>query len=350
LSVADDTTVRPELEPGPDAPATTARRAEGMAARRSVRTARARARRQRLVRRTILPSLAITTLIVVALAVVVGPAPSPRAGTRVASGGTVGTTASSVSSSTPTSSSTAASSSVSPAPVTRGRTVGLPGPGAPLPPPTIAAPLPVLVIGDALAGDVGGALTTELAPSRLAAVTVDARPGTGLTRPDLFDWLGVLPAELGRLHPALVVVVLGSADHQAMTGSGAIGPPGSTAWLARYDARARRLAAEVTASGARLLWVGMPAMGSPSASIDMQLLDGVYQDAAGATDGAVYLASWPVLSTAAGAYAATLRGPSGATTRVRAGDGVGITPAGALLVSRTMVSAIDTEWRLSLRP
>jgi len=319
-----------------DAPS--ASRAERMATLRSQREARSRARRQRLLRHTIVPVLAVVA-VVVGILVAVSPGggsptrpvarrvpPPPTTSAAVVSG--VGGTTS------------------APAPVTRaaGSTVAL----TPLRTPSAAAPLRVLLVGDALAADVEAGLRADPAAARLLALTVDARPGSGLAETAPVDWLSVLAGDLLQTRAELVVVALGTDDRQPITDAGTTAMPGSPAWLGAYDRRARQLAGEATGAGARLVWIGMPPVPSAAASTANQELDGVYQDAAQATAGALYVASWPVLSTGAGAYATTLPGPTGTPVRVRTGDGVGLTAAGASLVARALVSGVDAAWRLSL--
>jgi hypothetical protein len=326
VSVVEDET----LEHGPDAAAPVGTsRADLMAARRTEREARTRLRRRRLVRRTIIPLCLLLAASVVVVALSSGGVAPRSAAHHPTTGSGTGHT--------------------SPAPATRAAG-GVAGAGAPLPVPTATAPLRVLVVGDGLAQDVGRALTSELAPSGLAAVTVDGRPGSGLVTSTPVDWSAAVAADVARRHPSLVVVVLGSNDQVAIAGSSGSVPYGSAGWLAAYEGLVRRFDAQITATGARVLWVGMPPMSSAATSTAMLELDGVFQDVALSSPGTVYLGSWALLSSPTGSFTATLTGTSGARVTVRSADGQRLTPTGAALVSKAVVAVIDESWQLRLRP
>jgi len=333
VSVIENESV--EHAAGRDAPSP-ASRADLMAARRSLRVARARQRRRRFVRRSLLPLCAIVALGTVVAILVSSTSAGPKQH------------ASRAARSSPTAAKAGATSSTSPAPVTRAAQGGVGAPGAPLPAPSAAAPLRMLVVGDGLADDVGTQLASELAPGRLVDVTVDGHPGSGLVRTTPIDWFATLLADLAQSDPELVVVVLGSNDREPIATSSSTTPFGSSSWLAAYEGLARRFAQEAAASGARVLWLGMPPMSSATTTAAMREVDGVYQDVAVSTPGVVYLASWPLLSTPDGLYAATLQGASGPTT-VRTADGQRLTPAGAAIVSQAVVDAVDASWNLHLR-
>jgi len=311
----------------------TTSRVDLMAARRSEREARTRVRRRRLFRRTVLP-LCVVLVAVGAVAAFV--ATSGTGGRQPAAGHRRAQAA-------------PGSSSTSPAPATKAAgAIG--GAGAPLPAPTVAKPLRVLVVGDGLAGDVGTELAGELAPGGVVDVTVDARPGSGLARTAPVDWRAQLATDLASSHPSLVVVVMGSNDRVSIAGSSGTVAYGGAGWIGAYEALVRGFDAQITASGARVLWIGMPPMAAATTSLAMQELDGVYQDVALSAPGTVYLASWPLLASPSGQFASALTTGNGTTVTVRTTDGQRLTPAGALLVSRSAVTAIDAAWHLRLRP
>ena len=114
---------------------------------------------------------------------------------------------------------------------------------------TPADPLRVLVVGDSLAADLGNRLAARLDATGRIATTLDTRPATGLTRPDAFDWLAQLRADLGRVHPDVVVAMWGANDAQGMplpSGAAAFGSP---VWLSTYAARVAAVLAAVRRRG-----------------------------------------------------------------------------------------------------
>ena len=132
----------------------------------------------------------------------------------------------------------------------------------PLPTPTATAPLRVLAIGDSIGLSFGQAVATKLDASGLAHTTVDGREGTGLARPDSFDWSAEVQADLAQFHPQVVVAMFGGNDDQDVIVNNRFITFGSTRWQQIYAARVAQIAAEVHAAGARLLWAGLPVMRS----------------------------------------------------------------------------------------
>ena len=220
----------------------------------------------------------------------------------------------------------------------------------PLPVPTAAAPLRVLVVGDSLGVDFGGSLSDTLAGTGVVDAVVDAHVDTGMARPDYFDWPAELQADLDRYHPQAVVVFLGANDPQNMVENGSALAFGTPPWDAAYSARVGRFMAEATGAGARVLWVGMPPMQDGGLTGAMAHLDGLFESQAAAHPGVTFLSSWTVLGTAQGAYAQYLPDASGAPVEVREPDGTHVAPGGAQRLSAAAVAAMDRAWGLSLTP
>jgi hypothetical protein len=126
---------------------------------------------------------------------------------------------------------------------------------------TAAHPLRILVAGDSLAGDFGpllqeyGKRTGVIEP----AGQVDFRIGTGLARPDVFDWPRQLREDIAANHPGMVVLAFGLNDDQPMTGPTgnylALGSPG---WVAEYRRRVGAMMDIALAAGAKVIYASPP--------------------------------------------------------------------------------------------
>ena len=126
---------------------------------------------------------------------------------------------------------------------------------------TPANPLRILVAGDSLAGDFGpllqeyGKRTGVIEP----VGQVDFRIGTGLARPDVFDWVRQLREDIAANHPNIVVLTFGLNDDQPMTGPTgnylALGSPG---WIAEYRRRVGAMMDIALAAGAKVIYVSPP--------------------------------------------------------------------------------------------
>jgi lysophospholipase L1-like esterase len=219
-----------------------------------------------------------------------------------------------------------------------------------LPIPSAANPLRVLVIGDSLGIDLGETLVDDLAGTGVVQPVLDGHVSTGLARPDYFDWPAELQADLEHDRPEVVVVFMGANDAQGMLIGDVAYQFGTQPWEAAYEARAASLMEEATEAGARVVWVGLPPMASPGLDQAMEVIDRLDEQAAAANPAVLYVPSRAVLGGPGGSYAAYLPGPSGALVEVRTPDGIHLTNAGAKLLARAVIRAMDHAWHLSLAP
>jgi lysophospholipase L1-like esterase len=222
-------------------------------------------------------------------------------------------------------------------------------PGAPVttttPPPSAAAPLRTLVIGDSLGIDLGDALVDDLANTGVVSATLDGEVGTGLTRPDYYNWPAELQTDLPKYKPQVVVIMIGANDGQDLPGPPDV-PFNSASWLATYTQRVQSFMQEAASGGAKVVWVGMPPMENPGLSSNIGVLDGIYQTEA-AQLGVTYVSSAAVIGTSSGGYTAYLQS-GGQEVNVREPDGIHIAPGGAELLSQAVITAMRQQLHLQL--
>ena len=223
-------------------------------------------------------------------------------------------------------------------------------PDAGLPPllPTVASPLRVLEIGDSLGIDLGDQLRAQLDAAGAARTVVASVGDSGLSNLSYYDWPAHLATLLAADHPQLVVVFVGANDDQGLYVDGAAAAPGSPAWAAAYAGRVDDVVRESTSAGARVVWVGMPPMASSDLNAAVQLENGIYRRETAAYAGTLFVSSAPVLGDASGRYEITGVDASGEVAALRTPDGVHLTPAGAGLLARSVIAAVDGRWHLSL--
>ncbi len=206
--------------------------------------------------------------------------------------------------------------------------------------PTPANPLRVLVIGDSLGIDLGDTLVNDLGNTGVVQATLDGQVGTGLTRPDYYNWPAELAADLPKYDPQVVVIMVGANDPQDLPGPPDV-PYGSAQWNAVYAQRVASFMSAAASGGAKVVWVGMPPMQNPQLSAKMQALDTIYQAQAAAT-GATYISSWTVLGTPQGQYTAYLVS-GGQEVNVREPDGTHIAPGGAEILSQAVIGTLRDQ-------
>ena len=91
-------------------------------------------------------------------------------------------------------------------------------------------------------------------------VRPEAHPGSGLARPDAFDWSARVAVDLASLEPDVSVVALGGNDTQGLLKADGtvISDVADPAWAAEYSRRAGALLDRLVADGRPLVWVGAP--------------------------------------------------------------------------------------------
>jgi hypothetical protein len=227
---------------------------------------------------------------------------------------------------------------------------------------TPAKPLRLWVAGDSLVIDPGYALQrAALATPVIKSVGgVDGRIGTGLDRPDVFNWFLEIRNELKMLHPNAVLLSFGGNDDKAyMTGLPAgmsIDSFDDAAWRREYTRRVAGLIDLINKAGAYVVWMGLPITVDPGQTSRFDrinaVVDQVVQSRPG---GAAFVDTYRLLAGPNGGYAQYLENLSGEMQDVRAPDGVHLAPAGAAIVARAVLADLNgaydlTSWRKKAAP
>jgi hypothetical protein len=206
-----------------------------------------------------------------------------------------------------------------------------------------AGPLRVVEIGDSLGVDLGEAMQNTWSPTAVR-LTVAARGDTGLANSGYYDWPRELVGLLASFHPELVVVLLGANDLQSMVTGSRILPDGTASWDAQYTARVKSIVAGSIRSGARVLWIGEPAMETAFINAGMTRIDGIARKVVDGYPGeATYLSSNSVLAPD-GSFTFDVEVPTGQEVQVRTPDGVHLMAAGADLLAAAAAKAVEKAW------
>jgi len=205
--------------------------------------------------------------------------------------------------------------------------------------PTPSDPLRVLVIGDSLAGDLGRSLGRISAAAALVSVELDYKPASGLSRPDYFDWYAALVSDIARLHPEVVVVMLGGNDAQSFEANGHVVQQATAEWSAIYAKRVADLMMIGAANDRRVIWIGLPVMADPSFGELMRRQNDLYRGASNGNARVTYLDTWALFAGPDGRYAPYLPDASGRPAPMRQADGIHLSIAGA----DRLAGAVKTE-------
>ncbi|MGC8530941.1 MAG: DUF459 domain-containing protein [Acidiphilium sp.] len=167
------------------------------------------------------------------------------------------------------------------------------------------------------------------------------RSGTGLARPDVFNWMTEYPAMIGKHHPNLIIVAIGANDAQGYVDhTGKVLAYGTPAWIASYRARLTKFLALLQASSQQVLWIGLPPMQQPGYAARMRELNRITATVVAADPHAVWWNPAALIGTQSGQFRAL--GPAnddkGAPiVHLRQPDGIHLTDDGAGLLTAQII-------------
>jgi len=208
--------------------------------------------------------------------------------------------------------------------------------------PTPDDPLRVYLTGDSFLADVSRGLSTAVARDDRWEPTTDAKPGTGLSRPEVIDWPERIRARLPD-DAEVVVLGFGGNDAQDLLANRRQVKLGDPAWEVEYQARIAAVLDVVARPGRTVVWVGMPVATAKNIERARPAMTRAAKAELAKRPGTLFLDTAADLSAGDGDYTDVLR-IDGEPKRVRATDGYHLTPAGASLLGRSLVALVATVW------
>lgn len=200
------------------------------------------------------------------------------------------------------------------------------------------------VFGDTLAALVGGGLDEVFADMTGVAVIRHARPDSGLVRVDFHDWTQTARETLaGPQRLTAGVVMIGANDRQPIREGDITHEPLSDRWREIYRERIDALAQVFIRAGLPLIWVGNPPMQNTRLSADLIAINEIVRQRVERAGG-IFVDLWPGFVDAENRFAALGPDVSGQMARLRSGDGVHFTRAGA----RKAAHFVDVALRRAL--
>ncbi len=187
----------------------------------------------------------------------------------------------------------------------------------------------VMVFGDSLADLVGGGLEEAFNDRPDVAVIRKARADSGLVRSDFYDWPKAISDLLASNEKiSVAVVMLGLNDRQAIREGETVHEPLSERWLQLYRSRIDLIVSAFAERRIPLIWIGAPPMQNARLSADLIRLNDLYRQRAEKA-GERYVDLWGPYVDSENRYTAMGPDVTGQTMRLRLGDGVHFTRAGA---------------------
>jgi hypothetical protein len=157
------------------------------------------------------------------------------------------------------------------------------------------------------------------------------KSGTGLARPEVFNWQTEYPAMLGDARPDVVVVAIGANDGQGFVEDGVTYPFGSGGWVKIYRARVQAFLSMLEADGATVIWMGLPPMKSDVYDARIAVVNRIDYDVVSESPRAIWYSTAGLVGDGTGKFQdfGVVRGE---TTRLRQQDGIHLSDDGAVLV------------------
>jgi uncharacterized protein len=212
------------------------------------------------------------------------------------------------------------------------------------------APKTILIFGDSMADGLWGGLARALLRDPTVKLIRRGKNGTGLARPDVYDWPASLPSLLDAEKPDAVILSFGLNDRQDTFAEGRRQFYFRTeAWRMSYSERIQALLAPLQARHIPTIWVGLPMMRDAVVSKDADYLNGLYQPAVLAA-GATFFPIWEISADANRDYASHVKGPDGRMRALRAEDGMHFSPAGYDLLAQALLQKLAPMVRVATSP
>jgi hypothetical protein len=201
-------------------------------------------------------------------------------------------------------------------------------------------------IGDSTADGLWGGVTRLVPRDSCLKGNVElgrfGRNSTGLTRPDRFNWADEVRKIAASFKPNLFVMSLGLNDRQSVVVDGKVTLETTSEYPARYKDRITAVLTNVAATGAHLLWIGLPAMRDAAPDRDAREKNKLFAEAIrDFGNGKIqYVPPWRLNDRDDDKFASFGPDQSGRIIQIRASDGEHFTPAGELLVAAYLLPKI----------
>ncbi len=167
------------------------------------------------------------------------------------------------------------------------------------------------------------------------------KSGTGLARPDVFNWMDQYPAMLGSEKPDVVIVAIGANDGQSFIVDGKVVSFGTEEWRKVYQSRVADFLATVENTGATVLWVGLPPMRSETFNQRIAMVNRIAYTVVSQDPKASWWSTASFVGDASGSYQEFGLLPNGGMVRLRQPDGIHFAEEGASTMTAVLMKWLD---------
>jgi hypothetical protein len=197
----------------------------------------------------------------------------------------------------------------------------------------------ILVFGDSQAQGLAGGVQRLFRGDRERRVLDRSKISTGLARLT-YDWPTQARTIADSDHANIAVALFGANDRPPVRIGGQIDAGLLDRFSETYGSRVSEIAQDFSRANVPLIWVGHPIVRDAAYAEDMACLNAIFAARATAAN-AIFVSTWDTFKGPDGAFSAYGRGVDGQTTRLRADDGIHMTPAGYDVITAMLTPLID---------
>ena len=222
---------------------------------------------------------------------------------------------------------------------------------SPLAPVEQGKPRVVALVGDSMmAVGLSATLMRQAGDDSKLRFVKAFRSGTGLARPDVFNWMDQYPGMMGPEKPDVIIVAIGANDGQGFVVDDKVQLFGTAEWRKTYQSRVADFLAMVESAGARVVWVGLPPMRMEAYNARIAVINRIVYTVVSRDPRATWWNSAPFVGDEAGGFRefATLK--DGTIMRLRNPDGIHLSDEGAWLMSSVLMKWLDPPVETALAP
>jgi uncharacterized protein len=204
-------------------------------------------------------------------------------------------------------------------------------------------PLRLWIGGDSLAGSLGPSLGKLTGRSGVVQPIVDSRVSSGLLSRDFFDWPEKGAEDMSTYDPEVTVFIIGANDAKNLPR----GTDQDPQWRARYTAAVEEMLEVLAGNDRTVYWIGAPIMSDTAFSERVKRVNSVYKEVAAKHSEVRYVDAFTALSGPDGRFASALPRGDGKVVRVRARDGIHLTPDGGDVLARSVLEQLEPQCRIT---